>query len=573
MITVTESATRLYLEGDYLEINSIYEHFKFRPPDYWRSPAYALWKRTRDTQNPRGWDGYLSRVRTLNGRTYMMRGHRDDLVDFLDESGYQVKYKLLESPFKGLAIDDVPDNIIKADFKLDHNQRECIAGMLQRAIGTVRVTVSGGKTAIFFSAFAMVKGIFPQARALYITPTERLVNQVFKEGRKFLPDMDITQFGGGKRDWSGKDIVVATAASVSSNLAELKAQKWLSSFMVLLVDEVHHAAAPSWSAIISSTPAFFRFGASDTVKDERKEDIVKRWEIQGLIGPSRAEIGVAPLIDVGRVAKPYLFLIDIPEWEGRYDDLSHQAEIGTPAWTLVNDQWLRGIYRGPGMERDDETGEIKYDRFKRPIQAPGFQTIEIDGEVAEYESRWCLLRRTYDVAIIRNKERNAMIVKWVKHFAADGDPTLVVATRTLHVHILKTLIDETGLECETLTSADDTKERDRVFTWLMAKPGRVLISPLVKEGVNLPELRAGVVADVVASPDLARQIIGRFIRKKPTGDNHARIAWFIDRSYPSARHNCLKLFEELERVRGYGYYYPCAEPTQIGPLYGEASFD
>lgn len=566
MITVTESATRLWIDGEPGEISALYDTFKFRPPDFWRSPAYAVWKRT---NGKNGWDGYLSRVRRANGRTCMMRGHRDDLLEEL--TGQETKLKLLTSPFQSLVVDDVPDDMLKASFKLDHGQRECIAGMLKHAIGTVRVTVSGGKTAIAFGLFAMIKQTFPQARLLYTTPTERLVNQVYKEGKKFMPHLDISQFGGGKRDRTGKDIVVTTVASIRANMEELVNEGWLKSFMVIFYDEVHHAGSPSSRAFLERTPAFFRFGASDTVKDERKEDIVKRWEIQGLIGPSRAEIEVSPLIDIGRVAKPHLYLVDVPEWDGRYDEIPHQPELDTPAWCLIDNAWHRGTYKGPAFERDEHG--YKVDKFGQKIQLIGHHLIEVDGEQLDVESRWCLLRRTYDVAVIRNKERNALVVEWAKHYTSQGWPTLIVATRTLHVHILVTLLTDAGLDVEHLTSEHDTKERDRVFKWLMDEPGRVLVSPLVKEGVSLPELRAGIVADVVASVDLARQIIGRFIRKKPTGDNHASITWFVDRQYSSARRNCLKLFDSLERVRGYRYYHPCLGPTCVGPMYDAASLE
>jgi superfamily II DNA or RNA helicase len=570
MLIVTESAIKLWIDGDPADLRTLYDHFKFRPPDYWRSAAFALWKRTKGKS---GWDGYLSRVQRANGRYFMLRGHRDDLTSHLQDDGVDHKLKLLESPFKSLVPDDLPDDLIKASFALDEHQRECVAGLLKDAIGTVRMVVSSGKTAAFFAAYSMIKRTFPQARALYVTPTERLVRQVFAEGKKFLPDLDISQFGGGVRDWSGKDVVVATAASIHANHEELVEEGWFKTFMVLLYDEVHHVQSPSGQRIAESIPAFFRLGASDTVKDERKEDIVKRWKIQGLLGPCRAEIAAAPLINVGRVAKPFIHLIDVPEWEGQYDHVPHRAEPGTPAWALVNDEWIKGTYVGPGVERDPETGKTVLDKFGFPIQVPGYQVIAVDGEELDVESRQCLLHRAYDAAVINNKPRNKLVVDWAEHFARQGWPTLVVATRTLHVHLLRTMVEDRGLEVEMLTSEHSSKERDRVFAWLVAEPGRVLISPLVKEGVSIPELRGGVVADFVSSPDLARQIIGRFIRKKPRGDNHASLVWFIDRTCPSMRHGSLKLFDELQRLRGYRFSHPCGGPDQIGQWYEEASAD
>lgn len=570
MITVEETAVRLWLSGDPADLTALYDHFKFRPPDYWRSPSYMLWKRTKGRH---GWDGYLSRVQSSNGRKFMLRGHRDDLLEYLSSDGVEHKVKSLQSPFAALTVDDLPDKLLKAGFDLDIHQRECVTNLLRHGFGTVKMTVSGGKTAVLFSVFAMIRRTFPTARALYITPSERLVRQVTVEGRKFLPDLEVTQFGGGKRDRDGKDVVVATAAAINANFDELKESSWFKSFMVVIYDECQFAGSPTSEKLLKEIPAFFRFGASDTVKDERKEDVVRRWKIQGLLGPPRAEIGVTPLIDVGRVAKPHIHLIDDPSWSGIYDDIPHLAEPGTPAWAFVGSQWHKGTYIGPAWQRDETTGNLIRDKFGNQVQLDGYHTLELDGEQVEVESRWCLLRRAYDVAITNNKARNKLAIDWAAHFAGKGWPTLVVATRTLHVHILATMAEDRGLVCETLTGEDSSKERDRVFTWLVEEPGRVLISPLVKIGVSIPQLRGGVIADYVGSADLSRQIIGRFIRKKPTGDNNAHVAWFVDRQVASMRAGSLSLFRELERIRGYRFYHPCKGPNEIGPLFEAASAD
>lgn len=573
-LRVDESPTRLKLTAEPAVLKLLKAEFSYQPPDYWRSPSYQLYRHTLDDpRGPQGWDGYLSLVEMQKGdtrRAIMFRGHKEELLRVCEDMAIEVTGTWLSSPFSGLTVDDVPATIVKAKFQLDHAQRECVVSLLNAGVGVVRMTVSSGKTVMFAALAAMIKERMPGARVLYITPTERLVKQVFEEMNKFLPKWDISQAGGGKKDLTGKDMVVATMAQLANkkNLTRLHAGGFFKTFTVLFVDEVHHAPAATWSTVIRLIPALFRYGASDTVKDERKEDICAFYAIRGLFGPVRATIDVTPLIHTGRVAKPHLHLIDIPEWDGRYDHLPHRAELDTPAWCLIDGVWCKGFYRGGAVD------ETVTDEFGQPVELRGLHTLDLKdrGEV-DVESRWCLLERAYDIGIIRNKERNKLVVEWVQHFAGKGWPTLVVATRSLHVLILEQMITSAGLEVETLTGDDTTKERDRVFKWLMQKPGRVLVSPLVKEGVSLPELRGGVIADVVASPDLARQLIGRFIRKKPTGDNEAHIAWFIDRQYASARKNCLKLFEELEKIKGYTYRWPCAGPVVPAPVFEQASFE
>jgi superfamily II DNA or RNA helicase len=298
------------------------------------------------------------------------------------------------------------------------------------------------------------------------------------------------------------------------------------------------------------------------LKNERKDDLQLGITLRGFLGPERHEVSLLPLINNSLVAKPYIYLVDVPEWNKRFDDLPHTAEAGSIAWAVIDGDWKQGTYICPASDEDEDGDDIR---------RLGWQRVMIDGEEVEVESRWCLLRRAYDEGIVRFKERNTFVVNWAKHFSDQGKPTLVVATRTAHVYILQTMMEAAGLQPKVLTGMSTSKERDETFEWLVNTTGSILISPIVKEGVSLPELRAGIVADPVASPDLARQIIGRFIRTKKTGSNEAEVVMFIDRQYKSARYNSMALIKQLEKIRGYSFYYPCQGPDKIGPLFEAVS--
>jgi len=188
--------------------------------------------------------------------------------------------------------------------------------------------------------------------------------------------------------------------------------------------------------------------------------------------------------------------------------------------------------------------------------------IQVDDDDIEIESRWCLLERTNDLGIIQFKERNNLIAEWAKHFSDQGHPTLVVATRTLHILILQACISKVvdPSLVKILFSTHDSTERDETFEWLKKTPGAVLITPLVKEGVSINEIRGGIVADHVVSHELMSQIIGRFIRQKKTGKNECEIVMFIDRQHPRLKKNGLALLEKLEKIRGYEYVFPVLGP-------------
>lgn len=574
MLSLSETSTRLVVRGERSDIETVRDRLRFNPPEYWRSPKYQQWKRTR---GEKGWNGTVTLLkwRGRSGVAEALRGHQDRVLRAAVQDGVVVEWLRRPRPFAGLTIDDVPDDLLRG-LTLDIDQRTCVLELLKEGFGTVEVTVSGGKTAVFFALLLMIRRRYPDARFLYVTPSERLVRQIVKEAAKLMPGVRVSQFGGGTRELGGRDMVVATLQSLNVNLEDLATSGWLKSFLGLLYDEVHHAGSPSSMKVVLAIPAFFRFGASDSVKDRAKEDMMRGLDIEGLFGPPRHRVTMAPLIEVGRVAKPTLYLVDDESWTDRFQLLPQSPRRGSPAWCLMPEGWQRGTYAGPVYERSED-GRIAKDKDGNSVVLPSYHAIRLKGDypgVYEVESRWCLLHRPLDEGVVHFVPRNKLVVAWAVSFSAKGWPTLVVATRTLHVLILEQMLAEAGLnEVRALVGDDSPKKRDETFEWLVSTPGAVLVSPLVKEGVSLPELKAGVVADYVAGPDVARQIIGRFIRRKPEGENEASIVFFVDRQTSAMRRGSLALVNQLNKVRGFTFFWPCGGPEVVGARYEAVDMD
>jgi hypothetical protein len=189
-LRIEETPTRLRLIADRKVIELLREEFKYQPPDYWRSPSYQLWKNTQeDPAGPRGWDGYLNLVEWVpkTAQAVMFRGHKEALLKVCAGWAIEVTGNYLASPFIGLTVDDVTPEVVRAKFELDFLQKTCVVNMLRSGIGVIQATVSSGKTVIFAALASMTKVRMPAARVLYIVPTERLVNQVYAELKKFCP--------------------------------------------------------------------------------------------------------------------------------------------------------------------------------------------------------------------------------------------------------------------------------------------------------------------------------------------------------------------------------------------------
>jgi len=576
MLTLYENAVEIIVTGKPNEIDTLVNAFKFKVEGHYFALSYQRFKVSGGDE---GWDGYSYPFRRINSTSAkVLRGRKEEVIQHAEMEGFKVDLShLLEYPLADLEIDDVRGDLVTGEHELDMNQRQCILDWLRAGIGFNKVTVGGGKTLTYAGAAALIKEKYPEARFLYITPSERLVRQVTREMRKFLPRFEIGQCGGGHREFDAKDMVVCTVAMLNRHFIALKNNGFLDSFMAILYDECHHSGSKSSKKILMAIPAYFRLGASDT---DKEGDLVRYNEVRGLFGPMLNDIKASPLINIGRLARPHIYVVDVPDWVGRFKEVPFRPAAGSPAFMLLDGSWVKASYVSPVYEVDskgatkmksvktadkDENGE--WIVTQEPVVSPGLHRLNIAGVEHEIESRWCLLDRMYDRAIIQFKKRNAMIVAWAKYFQRKGWSMVVVATRTTHVYILESLIQD-ALEKDTvniLVGDDSPARRDAIFDWFKATPGCCLVTPLIKEGVSIHEIRAMIVADHVADFEVARQIIGRAMRPKQGEDNRARVIWFWDKQHPVLRKGCAQVLNRLERVEGYKFFHPCAGPETVFP--------
>jgi superfamily II DNA or RNA helicase len=584
VISFFENATHLICTGELNELEIISNDLRFRPDGYFYNDRYT---RFRVTGGHEGWDGWTYPFKVSGTAAKALRGHRDQIIALCNLHGIGTnKTKLLPRPFADLHFEDVRPDLIQAPYPLDENQRRAIHHWLVHCIGIAELPVGAGKTAGFAGAASLLKEKHPEARILYIAQAERLVNQAFGDITQFCPHLNITQFGGGKKDNTGKDMVIATPAMLNKHFNRLVMDKWFKSFMAVFYDEVHHATSETSEKVLSEVPAFYRFGATGSPQDDKDQ---KQLKMIGLFGPFRMKaeaheyIEGTDKIQKGRQARPHIYLVDVKDWYNKFANLSHVPAPMTPAYVLLDGVWTKGTYLGPVVELD-QAGQPKLKKkrtlddknqwmtVEEEIVVPGLHRIQIGPDEMEMESRWCLLNRSYDRAITRFKERNELIVTWAKHFHDRNLQNLIVCTRTLHIYILEALLKQVidPDKVRILFSKDSTGQRDDTFDWYKSTPGAQLITPLVKEGVSINEIRAGIIADYVADFDSATQIIGRFVRPKMDGDNKAEIVWFVDNQYPAYRRGCNSLFRQLERVRGYTFYHPVIGPETVQ---AELSYD
>lgn len=570
MVKLVETPTRLIVDAEPNELKKLRAHFRYHPASYWRSDAYQLFK---ITDGEKGWDGYKYPFQVDDtGKGIVLRGRKDELLSACRTLRLQVDgSKLITSPFHNITASAITSDLIRANFELDDNQKQAVVEWLRHGIGVANMAVNAGKTATFAAAAAFIKRKYPEARFLYFTPSQSLVHQVYERMREFLPKWHITQYGGGKQGSDGRDMVVATQAILTKHFRHLVDTDWFKGFHALLLDESHHCQSPSAEGIIRSCLSYFRFGASDTLKEEDPD----KWNrIVGLCGPVRIVVTSSQLIEAGRSAAPHLYLVDVPEWKGKFREVDSEPQPKSTAWTMIDGKWVKATYLGPVYEIDPKTGKPKLklrahlvdDKFVRELEPVIKKTVHClqmaDGTLYEAPASYTLLDRRYDRAIMRFKERNQLIAEWTKYYSDKGWPTVVVATRTPHVIILDSILQPIlGDKVRPLTGDATPAERRDAFAWFKKTPGAVLISSIIKEGISINEIKAGVIADPVADWELAKQILGRFMREKQ--ENTCHITWFIDSQHPRYLKNVRDVMERLEKIVGFTFYHPVTGPGTI----------
>ncbi|ASJ11336.1 DNA repair protein Rad25 [Thermococcus sp. P6] len=137
-------------------------------------------------------------------------------------------------------------------------------------------------------------------------------------------------------------------------------------------------------------------------------------------------------------------------------------------------------------------------------------------EVITYESKMPSLsehyRELYEDAIINNDERNGAIVEKALELVKKGHRVLIDVKRIEHGRILKRMLEKAGVKAEFLSS--QSPNRWEVLEEFKEGKIPVLISTLLKEGVDIPEISAIILAGGGKSDIMTIQTIGRALRPK-----------------------------------------------------------
>jgi superfamily II DNA or RNA helicase len=164
----------------------------------------------------------------------------------------------------------------------------------------------------------------------------------------------------------------------------------------------------------------------------------------------------------------------------------------------------------------------------------------------------CKWHEAYTSLIVCNEVRNERIIYWAKDLVSKGYRTFVSVNRVDHGEMLAERIPGAVF----LSGKDKSKDRQEMLARFREGKLMCIVSTLLSEGVDLPEMEAIILAGGGKSSILAIQRVGRALRTTPD-KNAAYIIDFIDTGKFVANHSQLRMetFKEY-----YGKY--CVLPNE-----------
>ncbi|MDC0723479.1 DUF3427 domain-containing protein [Nannocystis bainbridge] len=268
---------------------------------------------------------------------------------------------------------------------------------LARAQGHHRnllVSATGtGKTVMAAVDYARLRASLPRARLLFVAHREELLDQSLATFRHALREPSFGELWvGGQRPRRFEHVFASIQSLNAAGLADLDPRQ----FDVVIVDEFHHAAAPSYRALLDHITPLELLGLTAT--PERSDGLPLLGWFDGRIA---AELRLWDAIDQRRLA-PFLYygihdgldLRDVAWRRGRGYDVASLSNLIT-----ANDVWARRVLAQLVARIDDPRAmralgfcvSVDHARFMaRVFNEAGIAALAVCGDSPDGERRAAL---------------------------------------------------------------------------------------------------------------------------------------------------------------------------------------
>jgi len=335
--------------------------------------------------------------------------------------------------------------------------------------GVLCLPTGAGKTRTAVD-FLLEHVVAKKVRVLWLTHRSELINQAIATlaARSHRSKMDFFVGCFGPKDGRRADrfvhvLVGSIPTLVRSGNVE-RARKPQGHFDLIVIDECHHAAARTWSRLITEL--------QETEEEERGYTL----KVLGL--------SATPTRNVEREKNQLWKIFERVVYEAKPRDLIDQQYLATPEIVpLATMQSFKAT-------RDEAR---KY--------------------VNSGELRDSLIKR-----IAENELRNEFTVNTIRTHRSDWGRTLVFAATVQQAKSLRERLAESGVSAGLLTGETDAKDRKVEIDSFRGGRRQILINVnILTEGTDLPNVDTVVLARPTRSQVLFQQMVGRGMRGPKVG--------------------------------------------------------
>lgn len=403
------------------------------------------------------------------GQLTLPRGGMGRVRKRLEEAGLSRKVVDLRS--KGDASgEDLPKHLVK----LHPFQEETVAQLLCRECGIIRAPTGSGKSCVALAAASRAK-----VATLVVVYNVGLFDQWVKRACKEygLRPEDVGVVRGPKRKL--RPFTVAMQQTLSAHGVDQQLRDY---FGMVLVDEVHRAAAKTMYQAIDPFPARYRVGISaDHKRKDRKEFIT-----EDLFGEVLDDVSRKELIKSGHVLEVQIRVVPTD---------------------------FRADWYGMPVEKDAEGEQVETGK-------------DVD------------MVRLHD-AMQGDYARNELGLATVCMEAAEGEQVLVFSHRREHCLLLDQRLVSLGVRTGFLIGGDDYRvEFRRTVERIERGDARVGVGTFsaIGQAIDLPTVSVGVCMTPIGSNrQVFNQVRGRFCRTA-VGKKGARLYYLWDRYVFGRKH-------------------------------------
>lgn len=221
----------------------------------------------------------------LHGNLFIPRGYRRTLLELLKEMN--ILYTLEDERTKFSYVDINSSEIHYRDY-----QTNPIIQLVSQGEGVLVAPAGSGKTVLGLSLVPLLG-----QPTLWITHTGPLFNQTVSMVNKLLPSLNIGTVEDGK--WNLEEIfnigMVQTLIKDPKRLVSIR-----NKFGLVIVDEVHRCAAPTFTDVVSQLNPYYLYGLTATpYRRDKLESIMFQT-----MGPLNTKISIEKVIDSGGIILP-----------------------------------------------------------------------------------------------------------------------------------------------------------------------------------------------------------------------------------------------------------------------------